>query len=162
MLCLFLAACNGDHLPTLRSFESAFVVTDELMLHNMKVGEATAYTVDSQGMIYVIDKARKHIKKFDHKGNLVVTFGSPGNGPGLFVLPWVITCDMNDNIYVLDLSQSRVNIFDSGGGFLRSFIFSSVGFSGIAIAVSDSGEIYIGGEKPQNDRSSLMIHKFDH
>jgi hypothetical protein len=162
-LVLSLLACKqtSKQRADLRPFESIFTYLDEIKLQGIKPSDAMAFAIDSAGAVYVIDKAYKQVKKFDKSGHLIQTIGSPGKGPGLFVLPWNLTCDVKDNLYVLDLAQSRVNVFDSKGNLQRSFIFSPVGFSGTSIVVSRSGDIYLGGWKSPLATSSTMVHKFD-
>jgi hypothetical protein len=145
----------------LRPFESIFTYLDEIKLQGITPENAAGFTIDSTGAIYVIDKAPKHVKQFDETGHMIRTIGGPGKGPGLFLLPWSLTCDAKGNLYVLDLAQSRVNVFDRLATFQSSFIFSPAGFSGTSIAVSRSGEIYLGGWKSPLSASSTMIHKFD-
>lgn len=162
-LVLSLPACKqtSKQRPDLRPFESTFTYLDEIKLHGIKPGDAMAFAIDSTGAIYVIDKAHKQVKKFAKSGDLIQTIGSPGKGPGRFVVPWSLTCDAKDNLYVLDTPQSRVNIFDKEGNFHSSFIFSAVGFAATSIAVSRSGNIYLGGWKSPLETSSTMVHKFD-
>ncbi len=163
MLALSLPACKqvSKQRSDLRPFESVFTPLDQINLQGIKQSDAMAFAIDSTGAIYVIDKAYKQVKKFDGTGYLVQSIGAPGKGPGMFDLPWSLTCDAKDNLYVLDLAQSRVNIFDREGIFQKSFIFSTAGFSGISIAVSQSGDIYLGGWKKPLGASSAMVHKFD-
>lgn len=158
-----LLACKQTtkQRPDLRPFEFIFTDTHEIKLQGIRPEYATAFAIDSTGAIYVIDQANRHVKQFDETGHLIRTIGGPGNGPGLFLRPWSLTCDAEDNLYVLDVAQSRVTIFDRSGNFQSSFIFSPAGFSGISIAVSRSGDIYLGGWKSPLSLSSTMIHKFD-
>jgi hypothetical protein len=160
---LGLLACKQADKPNvdLRPLESVFTRLDEVKLQGLKRSNAMAFTIDPAGAICVIDKAYKHVKKFDGTGRLIQTIGAPGTGPGQFVIPWGLSCDASGNLYVLDVAQSRVSIFDKTGNFQRSFIFSSAGFSGTSITVSGSGDVYLGGWKTPLAASSTMIHRFD-
>lgn len=162
VLGFLLLACERTRQPfPLRPFESAFTQLDEVKLPGIKPASAGGFAIDSTGAIYVIDNEYKHIKKFDQAGRLIQTVGSPGRGPGLFDLPYSVACDVKDNLYVLDVGQSRVSIFDGAGALQRSFIFSAAGFTGISMTVSPSGDIYLGGWKSPLENSSTMVHKFD-
>jgi len=163
VLVFFLFACEKTRRQSFqfRPFESAFTQLDEVKLPGIKPASAGGFAIDSTGAIYVIDNANKHIKKFDQSGRLVQTIGSPGRGPGLFGVPYSVACDLRDNLYVLDLAQSRVNIFNGMGALQKSFIFSAAGFTGISMTVSASGDIYLGGWKSPLGDSSTMVHKFD-
>ncbi len=48
-------------------------------------------------------------------------WGTKGNAPGQFVLPHSIAIDRNDNVYVGDRSNRRIQVFDTEGKFLRMF-----------------------------------------
>jgi len=51
----------------------------------------------------------------------VKSWGTKGNGPGQFNLPHAIVADRNDNIYVADRTNRRIQVFDTEGKFLRMF-----------------------------------------
>lgn len=106
------------------------------------------------------------IKQYNHNGQLIKTIGSRGNVPGQFSLAYGLAHDPQDNLYVLDLNQSRVHIFDSSGTFQISFAFSHIGTPGIALAIANSGDIYVGGfaagvNAASTKREKHVIHKFD-
>lgn len=80
---------------------------------------------DSQGNTYVADGyVNSRVAKFDSKGDWVKSWGEPGTGPGQFRLPHAIAIDHNDNIYVGDRSNQRVQVFNSNGDFLRQWKIS--------------------------------------
>jgi DNA-binding beta-propeller fold protein YncE len=80
-----------------------------------------------RGRIYVADTAHSQstdhsIKVFDMDGNLTGTVGrGKGSGPGQFLFPTYVTVDGDGNLYVTDTLNSRIEIFDPDGGYLRSF-----------------------------------------
>ena len=47
--------------------------------------------------------------------------GEPGTGPGQFHLPHAIVADRNNNLYVADRTNRRIQVFDTEGKFLRMF-----------------------------------------
>src|SRR5207247_8695861 len=59
--------------------------------------------------------------KYDMHGNWVKQWGTKGTGPGQFNLPHAIAIDRNDNVYVGDRSNRRIQVFDTEGKFLRMF-----------------------------------------
>jgi sugar lactone lactonase YvrE len=61
------------------------------------------------------------VAKFDSDGNWVMSWGQPGTGPGEFHLPHAIVIDKDDNLYVGDRTNQRVQVFDTGGKFLREW-----------------------------------------
>ena len=51
----------------------------------------------------------------------VLSFGKEGSSEGMFDGPWGVAVSDTDEIAVTDSGNHRVQIFDSGGNFLRSF-----------------------------------------
>src|SRR2546426_7295965 len=77
---------------------------------------------DSEGNIYISDGyINSRVAKYDKNGDWVKSWGTKGNGPGQFNLPHAIVIDRNNNIYVGDRSNRRVQVFDTDGKFLRMF-----------------------------------------
>ncbi len=58
------------------------------------------------------------VVKFDKNGKFLMTWGTPGQGPGEFRLPHAIDIDKQGRIYVADRSNRRVQIFDANGKYL--------------------------------------------
>jgi DNA-binding beta-propeller fold protein YncE len=70
------------------------------------------------GDMYVTDgygNARVH--KFAADGRLLFSWGEPGSGPGHFNLPHGIAVDRDENVFVADRENSRVQIFNARGEF---------------------------------------------
>ena len=77
---------------------------------------------DSGGNIYISDGyVNSRIAKYDHSGDWVKSWGVRGSQAGQFNLPHAIVVDRNDNIYVGDRSNRRIQVFDTEGRFLRMF-----------------------------------------
>jgi DNA-binding beta-propeller fold protein YncE len=77
---------------------------------------------DSDGNIYITDGyINSRVAKYDKNGDWVKSFGEKGTGPGQFRLPHAIVVDRNNNIYVADRSNRRIQVFDTEGKFLRMF-----------------------------------------
>jgi DNA-binding beta-propeller fold protein YncE len=55
------------------------------------------------------------------EGDYLASFGTGGNGPGQFYKPGTIELDGDGNIYILDVGNSRVQVFDGNLSFLRSW-----------------------------------------
>ena len=72
----------------------------------------------------------------------------PGTEPGQFHLPHAIAIDNNDNVYVGDRSNHRIQVFDTDGKFLRMF----------AITVPpDTTTRAVYGTTPTGDRLTQVI-----
>ena len=71
------------------------------------------------GTFFVTDGyVNTRVVKFDKTGKALMTWGTPGKGPGQFNLPHAIAIDAGRRVYVADRLNSRVQIFDENGKFL--------------------------------------------
>jgi streptogramin lyase len=95
--------------------------------------------VDSQGNVYVADTDNHRIQKFDSEGGFFGwwgldststdgwhgpgsgTIGVPGAGDGQFVQPIGLIIDSEDNVYVADTYNHRIQKFDSDGNFITKW-----------------------------------------
>ncbi|MGH8623647.1 MAG: peptidyl-alpha-hydroxyglycine alpha-amidating lyase family protein, partial [Burkholderiales bacterium] len=76
------------------------------------------------GDLYIADgygNARVH--KFSADGKLLFSWGEPGRGPGQFILPHGIAVDSAGLVYVADRENSRVQVFNPRGEYLREWTF---------------------------------------
>jgi hypothetical protein len=84
--------------------------------------QPTDVTWDQEGNTYISDGyINSRVAKIDKRGNWVKSWGEKGTGPGQFRLPHSIASDRNNNIYVGDRSNRRIQVFDTEGKFLRMF-----------------------------------------
>ena len=73
---------------------------------------------DSDGNIYISDGyVNSRVAKYDRNGDWVKSWGENGTGPGQFRLPHAIAVDRNNNVYVGDRSNRRIQVFDTDGKF---------------------------------------------
>ena len=87
-----------------------------------RVPPATDVAWDSQGNIYISDGyINSRVAKYSKDGDWVKSWGEPGTGPGQFRTVHAIAIDRNDNVYVGDRANHRVQVFDTDGKFLRMF-----------------------------------------
>ena len=88
----------------------------------------------------------------------LLTFGSPGSGPGQFNIPRGIVVDSSGNIYVADNNNFRIEKFNTQGTFLLSFSPTRTqsppagGAEGIAVDSSDN--IYV------TDKQNQRLEKY--
>ena len=74
----------------------------------------------SDGSFYVSDGyGNNRVAKFSPDGKFLFDWGHRGAGPGEFDLPHSVAVDAQGNVYVADRSNSRIQVFDSNGKFLR-------------------------------------------
>jgi len=82
----------------------------------------TRLVTDKDGNVYVTDgygNARVH--KFTHDGQLIKSWGAPGEGPGQFNLPHGIAIDEEGILYVADRQNHRVQLFTTEGEYIASW-----------------------------------------
>ena len=61
------------------------------------------------------------VAKYDRNCDWVKSWREKGTAPGQFRLPHSIAIDRNNNVYVGDRSNTRVQVFETDGKFLRMF-----------------------------------------
>jgi DNA-binding beta-propeller fold protein YncE len=77
---------------------------------------------DSQGNTYITDGyVNSRVAKFDKRGVWVKSWGTKGSGPGEFNTPHSIAIDRQDNVFVGDRANHRIQVFDTDGNFKRMF-----------------------------------------
>jgi DNA-binding beta-propeller fold protein YncE len=82
--------------------------------------QVTDVTWDSAGNTYISDGyVNSRIAKVDKEGNWLTSWGEPGSQPGQFNTPHSIAADAQNNIYVADRGNRRIQVFDTDGKFLR-------------------------------------------
>jgi DNA-binding beta-propeller fold protein YncE len=76
-------------------------------------GFVTDVAQDSQGNYYVSEYGDfDRIQKFDPQGNVVCQIGTHGQSPGSFLRPQGLFIDKEDQLWVADASNHRVQVFD--------------------------------------------------
>jgi sugar lactone lactonase YvrE len=84
--------------------------------------QPTDVTWDSEGNVYITDGyVNSRVAKYDKNGDWVKSWGDKGAGPGQFRIPHTIVADRNNNLYVGDRTNRRVQVFDTDGKLLRMF-----------------------------------------
>ena len=72
-------------------------------------------TVDSAGMIYVTENGRDRVTKFDSQGTFQTEWGEAGSEIGEFNFPQGIDVDDDDNVYIVDTNNGRIQKFTNSG-----------------------------------------------
>jgi DNA-binding beta-propeller fold protein YncE len=78
-----------------------------------KLSRPKAVAVDNRdGRMYVVDYMRHTINVYDREGEYMFEFGGKGWLPGWFSFPTTITVDPTGRVFVADLFNSRVQVFN--------------------------------------------------
>ena len=82
----------------------------------------TDVAVANDGSFYVSDGyGNSRIIKFSPEGKYLFEWAKKGSGEGEFNIPHGIDLDEKENVYVADRENSRIQVFDSTGQFLKQF-----------------------------------------
>ena len=79
----------------------------------------TSIAVDDEENIYILDTKGSYIKVFDKKGVYQKTIGRRGQGPGELQGPLGIQITTENELWVNNLTSSRIHYFSLQGDFLR-------------------------------------------
>ncbi len=120
----------------------------------------TDVAVMRDGSFFVSDGYENtRVVKFAADGTVLLTWGTPGTGPGQFNLPHGIAADAS-GVFVADRSNSRVQVFDNSGRFLAEWRGPDLGRP-YAVALGADGKVYIadGGDQPTEppDRAGVVV-----
>jgi len=108
---------------------------------------------DESGKIYVVDSGNDRIVILDRDGNFIKSVGRKGQGPGEFNNPMSILIN-NDNIFVNDQRNGRVQIFDKDFNY-RDTIFPGLHlFAGFA--VDNFGNLYVNSLLGTSEEDKLI------
>ena len=83
----------------------------------------TDVAFDKAGNIYIADGLAQNnrVEKFDKDGKFVRQWGSTGAGDGQFQGVKSLAVDANGNVYVADLGNKRIQVFDGDGNYKSQF-----------------------------------------
>lgn len=119
---------------------------------NLIFTEPMDVEVDKEGNIYILDKGKFCIQKFDKNGKYLLTIGKKGQGPGEILDSVNIALDSKGNLLVFDYQNSRVSKFDPNGSFLTSF---KLEFPAMHGALDSKDNVYLYGRW-----KGKLIHKY--
>jgi hypothetical protein len=101
--------------------------------------------VDSSNNVYVAESGAggnpSRIDKFNSAGQLITSWGTLGSGPGQLNQPKGLTLDQNNNVYVADEFNNRIQKFDSNGNLITQFGQDRLNHP-IDVAVDSQGRVY--------------------
>lgn len=118
-----------------------------------------------RGLLFVADTVAHNIKVFDGTGQLVNTFGAPGEGAGEFNAPTHLAF-ANKHLYVSDTLNSRIQVFNADGRRVREFgerglfvgnLMRPKGVALDAAGITYVVESYYGHLLAYNQQSELLL-----
>lgn len=84
-------------------------------------GAYIGVAVLSSGQFVLANQSACKLHLFDNEGLQLTTYGEEGTGQVQFKYPYDVTVDAQDNIYVADAGNHRVQILTSKGEFIHAF-----------------------------------------
>ena len=132
---------------------------------NQRLGPESANVADvaflDSGDIIVADSQSNSVSLFSMDGAQRQRFGEPGRKPGQFTAIWRVAADGNGFVYVLDIKQSRVHVFDREGQFRRAIAFGGTGITAQDMVVGHEGALFLGGYRRStpSDLTKPTIHR---
>lgn len=84
--------------------------------------QPTDVAVAASGEMFVSDGyGNRRVHKFSPEGELLMSWGEQGQGPGQFALPHCVRVDRYNRVWVCDRENNRIQIFDTDGNFLTQW-----------------------------------------
>ena len=80
------------------------------------------------GTFYVLDSGNYRVQHYASDRRLLGMFGSYGSDPGQFVSPVAIGLDDGGNLYVSDDGRNDVQVFTTGGTYVRTVAKGAAGY----------------------------------
>lgn len=87
-------------------------------------GQIKGLAVTSDGRIAVLETMAQELRVFSPTGEHLATFGGKGQGPGQLEGPVGVMRDAHDRLWVPDVGNARMSVFDATKGFEESFPMS--------------------------------------
>lgn len=84
------------------------------------LGQVKGIAVTSDGRIAVLDAQAQELRVFDPSGAHLATFGGRGAGPGEMEGAYGLMIGPGDSLWVPDVRNARMSVFEPGAGFGRS------------------------------------------
>jgi len=106
---------------------------------------------DSAGNIYITDGyGNSRVAKYDPNGKWIKNWGSTGSGDGQFRVVKGIVIDAQNNVYVADRDNRRIQVFDTEGNFRAQY--RNVGSPwAICITPPPRQFLYVSNSNPPNN-----------
>jgi len=110
--------------------------------------QVTDVAWDAAGNTYISDGyVNSRIAKVDKNGKWLKSWGEPGDGPGQFNVPHSIAVDAENNVYVADRGNRRIQVFDGEGNFLRQIVIDGTFDPNARAAIGNTPTLPITGSQ---------------
>jgi len=114
---------------------------------------------DANGNIFVADGyGNSRIAKFDKNGKFLKSWGQRGTEPGQFNLPHAIAVDAQNNVYVGDRDNKRIQVFDTEGNFKTQYTNAGAPYA-ICITPGPRQFLFTSNSNPSTTMDNGEIYK---
>ena len=110
-------------------FEEEFRIGSAEGDPNHVFGPFISFTVDDHAQVYVLDWSGKTVRKFSDRGDYLLSFGGPGQGPGEFSSPEEIRFLPHGQLMVFEGESQKYSCFTRDGRLVRTGRFQKLMFS---------------------------------
>lgn len=101
------------------------------------------------GDVYVTDGyGNSRVHRYTSEGKHIVSWGAPGVDPGEFQVPHNVVIDENEDVFVTDRENYRLQVFDNQGNLKT--IWQNI-YRPQALCMDREGTIYIGEQLMENE-----------
>lgn len=105
---------------------------------SLHFNQPTDIAIAGDGSIFISDGyGNSRIMKFSPEGKFILEWGSKGMEPGEFDIPHGL-CIMNNQLFVADRENARIQVFDLNGKFIREL--GTVSYADICSLTADTIE----------------------
>ncbi|WP_456381067.1 NHL repeat-containing protein [Thiolapillus sp.] len=116
-----LVADRGNHRIQVFDADGKFLKSIATHIGKQKVAPVDIVLGDNERHLYVTISAPIHrVFVYNNKGRADLVWGKPGSNLGDFRYPAAIALGTHDDIYVVDVFNSRVQVFDFSGKVLAT------------------------------------------
>jgi DNA-binding beta-propeller fold protein YncE len=82
----------------------------------------TGLSIGPDDHIYIADGyGNCQVHRFNEAGDLLLSWGAPGSGPGEFYVPHAVAVDPDGRVLIADRENERIQIFSAGGRVLETW-----------------------------------------
>lgn len=113
---------TGELLMELGKRDFASVTTDSHGHYGLPFNQPSGVALTAEGKIFCSDGyGNFRVHRFSADGELELSWGIPGTGPGEFALLHQVAIDSRGRVFIADRENQRIQIFDQDGGFIEQW-----------------------------------------
>ncbi len=142
-------ADSGNHRVQILTPRGKFITQIKIPSKNRNLAEPTDVAVDeSRNRCYVVDNNNHYILEYDLSTlQLTKTHGAPGPEEREFRFPFLMTLDKDKYLYIVDVVNTRVQVFNPDGLFVTIIggwgVEKGLFFRPKGVAVDKNNRVYV-------------------